>query len=664
MTRTRQMLVIGLVLSALILAVFSRLTGYDFVSYDDANYVSNNPLVRDGLSRQSIAWAFTTRHSGYWHPVTWIAHMLDCQLFGLNAGAHHLGNILIHMANTLLLFSLLSRSAGSVRKSAFVAALFAVHPLHVESVAWIAERKDLLSTFFWLLTLGAYLQYVEQRRKWSYVLAMAVYAIGLMTKPMIVTLPAIFLLLDFWPLNRLARIPKSAQAWRRTGFVLALEKAPFFVLALMSAAVTFLTTKAGGVVPSLDQLTMGMRMKNTVVAYAMYLFKMVWPMDLAVLYPFNPQLPTWKVASSVLLLVAISVLVIAYARRRPYLVTGWLWYLVMLLPVIGLVQAGAQSMADRYSYLSLVGIFIMLTWGVSEVADYTNARRGHFFLFSTVFRCSAAGLVILALAARSWFQVGYWRNTATLFEHAGQVTENNYIAFINRGLIASEEGRFDEALGYYRKALNICPNYSIIYSEMGMTLMQQGKIDAAICAFRHSLDMKPDNPRVYNNLGIALAKQGKLDEAVAHFIKALSIRPDDDQAHQNFIRALTKMDDETKTIAQYREALKISPDWIVEMVRLSWLLATRPESNPEDQAEALRLAEEARDLDRSKDPVLLRTLAAAYARNGRYEDAVKAATEAVESAEALGEPRLANQIREQGALYRARRPFLRDGSSR
>jgi Tfp pilus assembly protein PilF len=635
--------------------VFWQVSRFDFVSYDDAAYVSENRDVQQGLTQEGIAWAFTTRHAGNWHPVTWMSHMLDCQLFGLNANAHHSINLLAHVANVLLLFNLLRRTTGAIWQSGLVAVLFAVHPLHVESVAWIAERKDVLSTFFWLLTVWVYALYTGRRQFGIYILSLAVFWVGLMTKPMLVTLPVILLLLDYWPIGRFVK----KTSWQS----LALEKVPFLLLSGISAIVTFVAQKDGGAVASVEQIPINLRIENAVVSYAAYLFKTIRPMDLAVFYPFDPQLPTWKVASSALALAAISILVIACARRRPYLATGWLWYLVMLLPVIGLVQVGAQSMADRYSYLSLVGIFIMLTWGISEAADYTNARTGRV-LFSMVLRYSAAGLLILALAARSWFQVGYWRNTTTLFEHAWQVTKNNYIAFIHLGIVASEEGRFDEALDYYRKTLNICPNYPLVYSEIGTTLLRQGRIDAAIRAFRHSLNMKPDNPRVYNNLGIALAKQNKLEEAVEYFIKALSIRPDDDQAHQNFIRALTKMDDETKMIAKYREALKISPDWIVEMVRLSWLLATRPESNPEDQAEALRMAEKARDLDRGKDPVLLQTLAAAYARNRRYEDAVKAATEAVESAEDLGEPKLANQIREQRKLYRARQPFLQDGRMR
>ncbi len=536
---SRLHVLIGLCLVILTLAVFVQVRGFDYAGYDDGHYITENARVQAGLTLDGIRWAFTTRFAGYWHPVTWIVHMLGVQLFGLNPAPHHLINLFFHVINVLLLFSLLLRLTGATWRSAFVAALFAIHPLHVESVAWIAEQKDVLSTLFWLVTVHLY---VNGTRR-SLALALVVYAVGLMTKPMLVSLPIILLLLDIWPLGRFA---KPADAVR-----LVVEKIPFLLLSAASCAITFLTTRHGGVVASAEQFPLFLRLQNTVVAYAGYLYGMFWPDRMAVLYPYRAILPAWEVGCSALFLAAVTVAVAALWRTHRYLLAGWLWFLVMLLPVIGIVQAGSQAMADRYTYLSLVGPFIMIAWGASEFVNRRGERA------RTVVAVLAAVLVC-ALAVRAWFQARHWRSAMALYEHALAVTEGNYAVHNNLALILVQEGRFDEAMAHYQEAIRLNPEFAYSHNNYGNALLQVGRLNDAVAQFHAALKLNPDYAEARNNLGITLAKQGKLEDAIEQFLAALKIKSDDPRTVKNLGIALGELKNPQK-VQEYLRRAGISP---------------------------------------------------------------------------------------------------------
>jgi Flp pilus assembly protein TadD len=554
------------------IAVYWQVANHDFLNYDDREYVTGNYHVQAGLTWEGIIWAFTTFHATNWHPLAWLSHMLDCQIYGLNAGGHHLTNLLIHVVNALLLFVLLKRMTGALWRSAFVAALFALHPLHVESVAWVAERKDVLSTFFWITTTWAYVHYVEHPRFGTYLLVLVSFALGLMAKPMLVTLPFVLLLLDYWPLQRYqfghseANPRKSINNSHQRLIPLHLirEKVPFFVLAAASSVVTFLAQQSGGAVTPLDKLALSVRMANALVSYVSYMGKMIWPIRLAVIYPHPGTLPIWQAAAAGLLLVCISVFVIRTARRSPYLAVGWLWYLGTLVPVIGVVQVGKQCMADRYTYVPLIGLFVIIAWGIADVAKRWSYQR--------LVLAISTGVVLLALMVCTWFQVTHWRDSISLFTHTLDVTGENYEAHNNLGVARGEQGRFKEAVGHFSKALQIMPNYAVTHNNigsvlarrgnleeaighfskalqldprlaeahicMGVALSRQGSVNGAIDHFSRALEIRPDNVELRNNLGVALARQGRLDEAIDHFSRALRVKPDNLEVRSNLIRAL------------------------------------------------------------------------------------------------------------------------------
>ena len=543
MNARKQTLWISLGLVLVTAAVFWQVMGFDYVSYDDASYIPDNPHVRDGLSRDSIAWAFTTRHHGYWHPVTWLAHMAVSDVFGVDAGAHHAVNLLVHMANVLLLFGLLLRMTGARGRSALVAALFAVHPLHVESVAWIAELKDLLSTTFWILTVWAYTDYARQARRRSYWLALTAYAMGLMAKPMIVTLPVLLLLFDYWPLER--AFPSGGKPGTPPARLI-LEKTPFFVLAAASSAITYLTTLYSGVVGSDAAYPLLSRVANATVSYAAYIGKMFWPDRMACFYPFHAP-ETWRVAVAAAFLAAVTLVVARYGKRYCFLATGWLWYLVALLPVIGFIQAGSQAMADRYTYVSLIGIFILLCWGGAEIAG-RHARL----------LWPAAIAVILALSVRAWFQVKTWSDPVTLARHAVNVTSDNFQQYNNLGIHLAAQGRYDEAISNYVESLRINPSFAWTRNNLGNALMAQGRLDEAIGEFGEALRLSPGYAEAHNNLGIALAKRGDFEAAVSHFLEALRADAGNEGRQRNLLLATGKLQDKEKAQACYRAALDIA----------------------------------------------------------------------------------------------------------
>lgn len=570
-------LLIYVVLALATAGAYWQVCGHEFVSLDDTVYVVKNEHVLSGLTPQSFIWAFTATHSGNWHPLTWLSHMLDCQLFGLNPLWHHLTNLFFHIANTLLLFGVLKRMTGTVWRSAFVAAAFALHPLHVESVAWVSERKDVLSTFFWLLTMWAYVRYAERPSFAKYVLIVVLFALGLMAKQMLVTLPFVLLLLDYWPLGRL-RLGQLEDGDTGTsgesGIVdaqkamlhLIREKVPLFVLTAIFCVVVYLAQQSWGAFGA--RIGLVVRMTNAVGSYSKYIGMMLWPSKLAAFYPYPEEIRIGLLAASAIFLVFVSVAVILAVRSRSYLSVGWLWYFGTLVPVIGLVQVGGHAMADRYTYVPLIGLFIMITWGV---ADLVRGVRYHKIALSV-----AGVTVLLAWGICTWFQVGYWRNSTTLFEHALAVTKNNYLAHQGLGLSLLKQGKVSQAIEHYREALRIEPGLEDAIANLGSALIWKGQVDAAIRHYREFLRHRPTAHRTHKNLGDALILREKIrthngswatpmtkvdiDEAVEHYRQALEFKPNYFEAHYNLAEALVKQGKLEAAIKHYREALRINPE--------------------------------------------------------------------------------------------------------
>jgi tetratricopeptide (TPR) repeat protein len=487
-----------------------------FINFDDDRYVTENPRVLAGLTGESVRWAFTTNDFGTYHPLTWLSHMLDVQLFGLDAGKHHRTSLILHTLNTLLLFLVLFRMTGALWRSALVAGLFAIHPLHVESVAWIAERKDVLSTLFWLLTLAAWLSYLNHRTTARYAAVCVLYAFGLMAKPMLVTLPFTLVLLDYWPLHRWTL--RSRETWGAISGMLT-EKIPLFALSGIFCLATLIGQSATGAVGSLHEFPMLGRVANSLLAYGSYLGKTVWPAGLALLYPWTREsLLTWRVAGSAVLIAGITYASIASIRRAPYLAFGWFWFLGTLVPVIGLVQVGTQSMADRYTYVPLVGVFIALSWGLAAVVkDSRPARAGAAVL---------AIAALTALFAATSNQVAYWKDNAALCEHALKVTSGNFVMYNNLGRALFDEDKTDAAIIHYTEALRIQPGYAAARNNLGAAYMKIGKSAEAAAELTIALNLKPEDPLAHYNLATLFARQGDLANAEAHFERALRVKPD------------------------------------------------------------------------------------------------------------------------------------------
>jgi Flp pilus assembly protein TadD len=467
--------------------------------------------------------------------------MVDVQVLGMNAGAHHSVNVVLHVLNTLLLFGVLQRMTGAIGRSAFVAALFAAHPMHVESVAWVAERKDVLSTFFWMLTLRAYTAYVRQPGWQRYALVIVSFALGLMSKPMLVTLPCVLLLLDVWPLRR-----KLAPD-------LVLEKLPFFALAGASSVVTVLVQRQGGAVVRLDLIPLSTRVANALVAYARYIEKMVWPMDLAAMYPIPRALPDPEVlAVSVALLLGISIVAIRSVRQRPYLLVGWLWFLGTLVPVIGIVQVGVQSMADRYSYIPLIGLFIMVAWGVPDLV----ARWPRLRMASPV----AAAAVLAGCMTASTHQVQYWRSSRALWERAVEATRDNYFAEGSLGYVLWKEGRPDEAIPHLQESLRIRPDFAEAHNNLGVVLAGRGELRDAISHFSVAVRIDPEFKAARDNLAATNARLTTLDTSLTHYADAVRARPNDLAAHNEFGAALASQGRIDDAIEQFNDAIRIDPN--------------------------------------------------------------------------------------------------------
>ena len=663
---------ICLLLAAVTFLTYWPVLRHDFINFDDPDYVTSNSQVQAGLTWNGVVWALSTGHAANWHPLTWLSLMLDSQLYGMKPAGFHLTNLLFHIANSLLLFLVLRRMTGALWRSAVVAALFALHPLHVESVAWIAERKDVLSGFFFMLTLLFYARYagkeecrmkseemggnrrgsplVTRHSPLNYGLALFFFALGLMSKPMLVTLPFVLLLLDYWPLGRVSgdKGQVAGDKWRVTGssspersevpirretlnprllseaksrligrrstvLRLVLEKAPFFALAFASSAVTLWVQQ--GALQSLERLSLGPRLETALIAYATYIEKTVWPSKLAILYLSPSAWPAWQVAITASVLAAILGSVLWGWRRLPYLSFGWLWFVGTLVPVIGIIQVGNQSMADRYTYIPLVGVFIIVAWGSTDL--FQRLRLGTAPL---AMLCLA---MLMGCATLTRVQLGCWQDSEALFQRAIQVTQDNFIAHNNLGHALATSGKLDEAKAHYLEALRINPRYTEALNNMGILLTQQGKMAEARPYLEEAIRIKPQFAEVYGKLGFALAAEGRFAEAISY----------------------------------YHEALRLKPELTEVLNNLAWLLATNPDPKLRDGAEAVRWAERACELTHYQTPIMVGTLAAAYAEAGRFEDAVRTGEKARKLALAAGHKELVEMNRKLIELYRAHKPY-------
>ncbi len=604
-------------------ATFWPVLHCEFINLDDPDYVTANVHVQAGLTTAGVAWAFSPSQVYMWHPLAWLSHMLDCQLFGLNATAHHAVNLLIHIASTILLFVVLNRMTGAVWRCAIAAALFALHPLRVESVAWVAERKDTLATLFWLLTVCAYAHYVTQRQKSRFSLVLGFYALGLLAKPMLVTLPFALLLLDYWPLRRLllhepvvTGIPVSRRGGAATVGKLIREKWGLFALSAAASVVTCLTQNLGGAAVPGRELTLGARVANAAISYIHYIGGLFWPTDLAVIYPYPAAWPMWQIVVAVLVLAAVTVLAWRAAKPRPYLMVGWLWFIGTLVPVIGLVQVGRQAMADRYTYIPMIGLGVMLVWGAAELL--ARVRQGHLV---------GSALAILALigcAVTTRHQLGYWKDSFTLFTHTLAVTQNNALAHNNLGTALAALGRRDEALVHYAQAVRLQPADPVMQNNLGAALAKAGQIEAAMEHYQAALHARPDFDEAHNNLGAALAALGRWDEAVAHFRRALAARPDYAEAHNNLGGVLAMQQKHAEAVEHYAAAIRLTPN--AAGAHLNYALSLEKLGRAE---EALAQFDEAQRLDaRSAEAAF--NLGRMLAQHGRFAEAIQPLSEAVQ----------------------------------
>jgi tetratricopeptide (TPR) repeat protein len=623
-------LAVCVLLVAITWTVFGQTLGHQFINYDDPLYVVENGHVRTGLTWPGVVWAFTHVHSQNWHPLTSIAHMLDCQLFGLQPRWHHFVNVLWHSAGAVLLFLLLEQMTAALWASAFVAAVFAIHPLHVESVAWIAERKDVLSGVFFMLTLLAYLGYSRRPSLGRYAMMSILLACGLMTKPMLVTVPVVLLLLDYWPLNR---GPAFAKATARQAEVrsqksevqsaklktanwvrLVVEKIPLFVLSLGSCVATLLAQNFA--LGSTEQLPFKWRITNAVTAYVDYIRQMFWPVDLIPFYVHpESRLEISHLILAVAVLAAFTVIAFARRRRNPYLIVGWLWYIVMLVPVIGLIQVGLQGRADRYTYLPQIGLYIAVVW---LIRGLTKSWRQQKLILS-----AAAVIVLGSLAILSWKQTSHWRDSETLWRYALRVTPDSDVAHAGLAGILFVRGQLDEAIEHDKRALSLRDGNVAAHYGLAMALARERKVDEAIFHFQKVLSLQPDNLGASNELGVLFAGKGEVSNAIAVWRQTLSFDPDNGDAANN----------------------------------LAWALATCADADLRDGKEALALAERAVRLPGGENPVVLRTLAAALAENNRFAEAVATAGRGKSLAEANGDGAMAESLRQCAELFRRGLPL-------
>ncbi len=679
------------------LVAYEPMRHNDFVSFDDYMYVTENQQVRAGLTLQGLTWAFTSYDVAYWHPLTWLSHMLDCELYGLKPRMHHLTNLMLHIANTLLLFLVLRKMTHSAWPSAFVAAIFAVHPLNVESVAWVAERKNVLSTLFWLLTMWAYASYAARRRTRWYLLALLFYTLGLLSKPMLVTLPFVMLLLDYWPLGRFqsehkrdngagaATIPVLSRQGASLLVRLVREKIPFFVLSPVAVFIFCWAVKQPGIVMPRESVPIKLRIANALVSYVSYGAKMIWPCKLAVYYPYPTAVSLSSVLMALVLLSLISVLVLRAAKAKPYLAVGWFWYLGTLVPVIGLYQAGLwPAMADRWAYVPLIGLFVMIAWAVGDLATEWRYRK----LVTAV----AVIVVLSAAGICTRIQVTHWRNNLALFGHALRVTENNAAMHSNYGWALFREGRSDEAVSHLTRSLQINPHVFVARKNLCKVLLAQGNLAQAKACFRALLPVAGGSPAAYYDLGMDFAENKQYPEAIECFTKLLTIDPqnlaarsklgimflasgkpadaitqfnevlrsvpDTPDVHISLGLAYSMLRNWERVAAHWAEAVRLKPDAVDILNNLAWLLATTDDDRVRNPTKAVEYARRACELSGYEPPELLDTLAAAYAAAGRFRDAVERAEQALELARTMKKEELIQQVQKRLELYRAGRPYI------
>lgn len=559
-TDFRIVFLVSLLLLVAIIVPYRQVIIFDFVGYDDELYVTENLNVQKGLTVKGIKWAFTTFHSANWHPLTWLSHMFDCELYGLNPMGHHWTNSMIHMANTILLFLVLKLMTGTIWRSAFVAALFALHPLHVESVAWVSERKDVLSTFFGLLMIGAYYRYIKGPDVKNYLLVFIFLSLGLMAKPMLVTFPFVLLLLDFWPLKRfhykndyLLKSDRTHYYGSKKFFRLILEKIPLFVPVVISSCLTFMAQQSSSAVKSLETFPLNARIANALVSYVNYVLKMFWPGKLAVFYPHpGNTLPAWQIFGSALVIATACFWAIRTLKKFPYIGVGLFWYLGTLIPVIGLVQVGNQAMADRYSYIPLIGLFIIVAWGGSE-----PFKKWHY---QKTFLCVFSVAVLSALVICTTYQLKHWKNAIALFEHTIKVTKNNYHAQNNLGT-AFVQVELDKAVSHYKEALKIKPDYVMALYNLGTALLKKENYDEAVLYCKKALKINPKKTDARMNLANVLFMQGKYDEAVFHYNEILKIYPENADAHYNLAYVVSTQGNFAEAVFHYKKTLIINPQY-------------------------------------------------------------------------------------------------------
>jgi Tfp pilus assembly protein PilF len=714
-------------LFALTWLVFGQTLRHDFINYDDQDYVFANAEVVKGLTGHGIVWAFTGPHSFNWHPLTSLSHMLDCQIFGLKAGGHHFTSVLFHAIGAVLLFLVLwqmtesgvaassasertrrgERSRGeesqktrrhsavatTIWASAFVALLFALHPLRVESVAWVAERKDVLSGVFFFLTLGAYAHYARNPTRARYAITMLVFAAGLMCKPMLVTMPVLLLALDYWPLNRfrgvepLKRKKDGIAVGGKSAKQLIIEKLPLLALSLCSSIATF--AAQGNAVVEIENFPLGLRVMNALTSYSIYVWQMFVPKDLTLLYPLSDaRMTPGRAATSIVILVLVTIGCMALRKTRPYLLVGWIWYVLMLVPVIGLIQVGSQSHADRYTYLPQIGLYIMLAWGFADLTGQWPARR---YILTT-----GAAVVTITLAILTWKQTATWRDSETVWRHAIAVTAKNDTAFRNLGdaLIIKEryndaiveykhalqanrnnagaenglgtafmkKGSVERAVFHYQKAIELRPQDAEGHNNLGNALCQKGSFQEGIAEYKRALELRPDPASLYNaetrfNLANVQLKLGQLDEAIANYRQSLQIQPNDASCNDNLGTALMRKGSFAQAMHQYQLALRLDPQSGQINGDYAWALATCSDTTLRNGAKAVELAERARELSEGKDPVILRTLAVAYAETGDFPRAAETAKVARELATSQGNTRLAATLEREIALYQSGSPY-------
>ncbi|MDQ6939016.1 MAG: tetratricopeptide repeat protein [Verrucomicrobiota bacterium] len=575
-------------LVALVWIVFGQTLGFDFANVDDSSYVLKNIAVARGLTSHGFVWAFTHFHAGNWHPFTWISHMIDCQRFGLKPRGHHFTNVLLHSATAVALFLSLREITRAVWPSAFLAAIFAIHPLRAESVVWVAERKDVLSGFFFVLTILAYVRYARRPSRGRYLLTLGIFVAGLLSKPMLVTVPVVLLLLDYWPLDRFGK----GQSVR-----LFVEKIPMFICAFAVAIATLFAQRDA--IIEIANVPIATRIGNAITSYGIYLRQTFWPTNLAPFYPLGVSIPALLISS--FFLIAIS-LAIFFFRDRKFLVTGWLWYLVMLLPVIGLVQVGEQSHADRYTYLPQIGLLIALTWAITDLTSSSSRAR---FVLGPV-----SAIVLLALIIDARRQTGYWQNSETLWRHALAVTPDNPVARRNLGEVQQDMGRLDEAVENYRRALAFDPAQALAHTNLGVILLEKGNPREAIQHFETALKIRPKYVEAESNLGLALSESHRVEDSFVHLQRAIEIDPDFADAHYNLGTSFLSLGHFAEAVTEYKKAIDLNPADERALNNLAWILSTAPQENIRDGKEAVACALRADELTAGKNPRTGATLAA------------------------------------------------------